>query len=72
MLGIVFFDRDSTPCLPINIVCKWWDHYKEYGYVTSLVRYLDVRENMWHLVCTNECYLYSIYMYMCVYIDVCV
>ncbi|KAL1832756.1 hypothetical protein ACET3Z_002407 [Daucus carota] len=31
MLGIVFFDRDSTPCLPINIVCKWWDHYKEYG-----------------------------------------
>lgn len=27
----------STPCLPINVDCKWWEHYKEYGPVTGIV-----------------------------------
>ncbi|XP_074375435.1 putative protease Do-like 14 [Apium graveolens] len=31
LIGIAFFDPFSTPCLPINIAYKWWDHCKEYG-----------------------------------------
>ncbi|KAK1380072.1 Protease Do-like 14-like protein [Heracleum sosnowskyi] len=31
LIGIAFFNSVSTPCLPINIACKWWDHYKKHG-----------------------------------------
>ncbi|XP_050220083.1 putative protease Do-like 14 [Mercurialis annua] len=31
VIGINFFSSEFTPSLPINIVSKWWGHYKKFG-----------------------------------------
>lgn len=31
VIGIAFYDIFQTPFLPINLVCKWWEHYKRHG-----------------------------------------
>ncbi|KAK1362934.1 Protease Do-like 14-like protein [Heracleum sosnowskyi] len=31
VIGIIYYDFDSTPFMPIRIALKWWEHYKTFG-----------------------------------------
>lgn len=31
VVGVTYYDFGLLPWIPINIVCKWWEHYKRFG-----------------------------------------